>query len=276
MAENQNVAESEEVVVPQIKVVGKKAKSQASGDLIYDIASEVEKLTKDKALKEAQTLALDIETNYFKLGGVLAVIRENTWFEGFETFESYVSQEFGFEERKARYLIKIYSSLVKAMIPWEKVSGLGWTKLKDLAEILTLENVDEWVAKAQNITVKELQALLKGAGTESDASAKTTDDIQTLKFKLKNDQIETVQSALAKAKGEVGTEFDTVALESICGAYLGNAVVLEAKPGNLKELLAKETWEDALSALSDAFPDLDISATVDEAGKTSVEVKVAA
>ena len=57
----------------------------------------------------------------------------------------------GSQGRKARYLISIYDNLVTKMIPWEKVSHLGWTKLKDLAPVLTPENVDEWVAKAEKL-----------------------------------------------------------------------------------------------------------------------------
>lgn len=260
MAESQETGAVVEVA-PETKVVGKTKKQAATGNLIADIASMIEKLEKDKALKLADDLANEVEVNYFKLGGVLTVIRDNAWFEGHASFDIYVSEHFGFEERKARYLIKIYQALVSKMIPWEKVSVLGWTKLKDLADILTLENVDEWVAKALPLNVKELQALLKQAAAgEGASSEKTTDQIVVLKFKLKNDQAETVQSALSKAKGELGTEFDTVALESICGGYLGGSVSIPDQPTKtLEDLMTEIGWEPALKRFSELFPDVNLT-----------------
>ena len=63
--------------------IGKK-KVEKTGNLILDIAHEVESLTKTKALNEAERLAENIEVNYFKLGGVLKLINDNSWFEGFD------------------------------------------------------------------------------------------------------------------------------------------------------------------------------------------------
>ena len=91
-------------------------------------------MTKTKALNMAEQLAENIEVNYFKMGGVLKLINDNSWFEGGST-TSMISctEKYGFQGRKARYLIAIYDNLVTKKIPWEKVSHLGWTKLKDLA-----------------------------------------------------------------------------------------------------------------------------------------------
>lgn len=265
---------------PETKVVGKKGKVTATGNLIADIAAEVEKLTKGKALSLADELANEVEVNYFKLGGVLNVIRENSWFEGYTTFEAYVSEHFGYADRTARYLIKIYQALVSKMIPWEKVSSLGWTKLKELADILTLENVDEWVAKAGPLTVKELQALLKQQGVGEGAEpVTTTSTFTTLKFKVANDQAEVINSALSKAKAENGTEFDNVALERICGGYLAGNNALEAEPQkSLKDQLAaagvaSEGLTLALNALVEAFPSLDIVAEETDSGAINIVVK---
>lgn len=264
MSDQENAA-SEAVVVeaPETKVVGKAKKVTTTGNLIADIASEIESLKKDKALALADKLYEEGEVSNFKLGGVLTVIRDNTWFEGYESFDAYVSEKFGMKERKARYLTKIYSELVTKQIPWEKVSVLGWTKLKDLVELLTLENVDEWVAKALPLTYKELMLLIKGAAPEGgEGTSKTTDGIVNLKFKLQPDQAETVQSALSKAKAEVGTEFDTVALETICGGYLGGVIAVEKPQKTVQQLMTEMGWEAALQAYSDLYPEVDIEVKV--------------
>lgn len=240
----------------------------ASTDLIHDIAVEIEGLTKTKALNQAAKLAEDIEANYFKLGGLLKLIQQEQWFDGFATFDAFVAERFGFAVRKAMYLISIYTNLVDKQIPWAKVSGLGWTKLKDLAPVLTLDNLDDWISKASQCTVVELQALIKSsqnAGGGESTSAKTTSDTVTLKFKVHVDQNQSIQTALAKAKGELTTEFDNVALSAICTGYLSNASgVPAATQGtvNLKELFLNAGFEEVLGAFEQAFPLIDLQVDV--------------
>jgi hypothetical protein len=259
-----SVQEQEGAVVteekPETTTIGKK-KTEKTGNLILDIAHEVESLTKVKALNLAENLAENIEVNYFKLGGVLKLINDNSWFEGnFQGFDEFVYEKYGFQGRKARYLISIYDNLVTKQIPWDKVSHLGWTKLKDLAPVITPENVDEWVAKAEKCTVLELQALLK-AGQPSEGgekTAKTTDEVVKMTFKLKPDQSDIVNQALAKAKGELHTEYDTVALENICAGYVGGTSQV-SKPFSLDEVIQTTGFEPLLKRVSEMFPMYDIT-----------------
>lgn len=258
-AQVQEQATAQEVAV--------KAKTKGTGNLIHDVAVEIEHLTKTKALNQADKLAEDIEANYFKLGGVLKLILSQQWYEGFASFDAFVLEKFGFQVRKAHYLIQIYTNLVDKQIPWEKVSGLGWTKLKDLAPILTLENLDEWIAKASNVTVMELQAMIKaslGQG-QGESSSSTTSNTVTLKFKLHSEQAESVQTALAKAKGELSTDFDNVALAGICTGYLANAsgvsggAAPSADPEQLKALFLQMGWAEVLTVFDSAYPLIDLS-----------------
>lgn len=264
--ENQGAEQAQDATQEQVVETKSKTKTKTTtGDLIYDTAVEVNGLSKTKALNMAENLSENIEANYLKMGGVLKVISDNGWFEGYESFDVFVYEKFGFQARKARYLMQIYVDLVDKQIPWEKVKDLGWTKLKDLAAILTLDNVDEWVAKASGVTVLELQAMLK-AKPESGGAEKTTDDIVKLKFNVKQDQAETIQHALAKAKGEVGTEFDTVALENICALYLGgNMGALQSGGGDVKAVMAALGWEASIQAFGELFPQIDIQVSIPEA-----------
>lgn len=253
------------------------AKTKATGNLIHDVAVDIENLTKTKALNQAEKLAEDIEANYFRLGGVLKLILSQQWYEGFASFDAFVLEKFGFQVRKAHYLIQIYTQLVDKQIPWEKVAALGWTKLKDLAPVLTLENLDEWIAKASPCTVMELQAMIKASlnpGTDG-ASSTTTSDSVVLKFKLHNEQAEAVQSALAKAKGELTTDFDNVALAGICTGYLANASAVNAAPAgevDLKAMFLSMGYEAVLIAFDAAFPliNLEVEATAYEESLASM------
>lgn len=235
-----------------------KSKSKHTGDIILDTASEIENLTKLKALNYADQLAEKVEVEYFRLGGVLKVIFDNAWFEGYESFGAFVAARFGFQERKARYLMEIYEALVSKQIPYEKVKGLGWTKLKELAKILTLENVDEWVAKAGPASVSELQAMIKAQTPAGEKGSATSSDVETFKVKLKKDQIEVVHSALSKAKADAQTEYDNVALERICGGYIAGVTGIAAT-FDPKSWIAEVGWHKALEMVNEAFPKLDIN-----------------
>lgn len=266
----------------EVAAVGKpKVKVEKSTNLIGTIASEVESLSKIKALHEAERLGETVETSYFKLGGVLKLIQDNSWFEGFESFDKYVYETFGFMPRKAAYLMQIYTDLVTKAIPWEKVSHLGWTKLKDLSGTLTVENVDEWVAKAEKLTVLELQAALKAApGEEGKPSGKSTDEMVKLKYNVKADQAETITKAIEKARGEVGTDFDTVALENICAGYLaGNSALtgsgtFDPATADLAQIVAARGMNDVLQAVANAYPQYNI--TVEEVKAEAAETDAAA
>jgi len=252
-----------ETPVETTPVIGKK-KVEKTGNLILDIAHEVEGLTKTKALNLADSLSENIEVNYFKLGGVLQIINDNSWFEGFDFFDDFVYEKYGFQGRKARYLISIYDNLVKKEIPWEKVSGLGWTKLKDLAPVLTQENVDEWVAKAEKLTVVELQAAIKASKPQDDtATPKTTDEVVKITFKFKVDQADIVNQALSKAKGELHTEYDTVAMENICSGYVGGTSGVE-KSFDLDEVIEATGFEPLLKRIAELFPQFDITVAPSE------------
>lgn len=239
-----------------------KGKGKQVDNLFMVVASDVEKCNQEEALAQALALANGVEEGYFRLGGFLKVIQEKAWFEGFETFADYVQETFGFKERKARYLMDIYTYLVDKQIPWESVSHIGWTKLKDLAPIITLENLAHWVEKAETLTVSELQQLIKGTDAVEE-KVKTTDDVSKITFKLKNDQIEVVQTALAKVKAETGTEYDNSAIEMICASYLaGTTGTINVTGGTQKtpQEIMKELGADAVVALLDeVFPDVEIT-----------------
>jgi hypothetical protein len=77
-------------------------------------------------------------------------------------------------------------------------------------------------------------------------------------FKLKADQNTLVTSALQKAKGELSTEFDTVALEGICSGYLGgNSAV--SKGYDLDTVIKDTGIEVMLTRISELFPEFDIN-----------------
>lgn len=232
-----------------------KAKTRQDIDFFAENQTKIEGLTKAKALSEAIKCARNIDDNSFVLGGILKRIHENNWYEEYGTFAEYVLENFGFKERKARYLMEIYEELTFNRIPWEKVSVLGWTKIKMLCKILSIDNVDEWVEKASTMSVKELDAVLNAKDEDAeDKNTSTENSVKNMTFKLHSEQIDSVNAALSKAKADFGTEYDNVALESICNSYLGDTQAVD-----IVALLQGMDLEAACEAMGLAFPDADIT-----------------
>jgi hypothetical protein len=266
------------------KLVKGATKVAKKNDLFVEVASEVEHLTRAKAFTLVSNLLEDVESNHFRLGGVLSLIqekssKEDTWLDGTTSFRDLVQEKFGLHYRKAMYLIAIYRNLVEKQIPWESVKGLGWTKLKELAPILTPKNVEVWAKKAEKMTVLQIIESVKKAQAKggSDAVMGKTSTVTTMTFKVHEDQKDVIRNALDKAKKATKTEYDTVALHNISAGYLGNAITIEVveteakapkelskkeKAVLLKELMAEVGYEEVLTVFEKVFPKIDLDVTV--------------
>lgn len=247
-------------------------------DLFVKVAKETENLTEKQAFEQVRELAADIEQNSFRLGGVLAVILDKGYVGEYDNFKSLVQDRFGIHYRKAMYLINIYTNLVQKQIPWSVVKDLGWTKLKELAPILTQKNAESWAKRAKGLTVLQLQeAVRKALGKGGDASNKGGGNVGTITFKVHDDQRDTIREALDKAKKETKTEVDTVALTNICTAYNGGAVEVELsekakgkeptkkeKQATLKALFTDLGYRPVLKVFEEVFPNIDLTVEVKE------------
>lgn len=249
-----------------VKIKPMKTKKEKTDDLLVLMVQEISALSAEEAINAVPSLLNGADESYFRLGGVLSVIQTNKFFdaEGFTTFKEFVEQKIGLPYRKAMYWIQIYEKLVESGVSWNKVKDVGWTKLKDLASILTVDNVDEWVTRAMNSTTIQLQeAIAKAKSNTLTSSGLTPEDdkpseVTTFTVKVHALQKVVIREAVDKAKIESGTEFDGVALENICHNYLAGGNV--NKPVPLIDFLKKYTPEDALSAFEAAYPDLEVTA----------------
>ena len=267
-----------EVLMPSEtkKKVKKPAAGKASAvlkDELEVMAHELETMDKDTAFAAVAPLMEVVDSNYIRLGGVLAVIQANEWWEseGYETFRDLIEKKFGLlRYRKAMYLIQIYDDLIKSGVAWEDVKSLGWCKLKEVSPIITKSNCAEWVAKAEKLTVLQLREVVQKAVAKLEAGQaapvadeEATSTTTTITFKVHSDQKQTIKLAIEKAKGETKTEFDAVALEGICINYLGGGKVTK-KPKSIKELVRDLDPMKVLEALVDLHPELEIAVTTTE------------
>ena len=235
-------------------------------DVINDIAFSMLNITREEALDQIPNLIGSIDFTYFRLGGILSQVQNNGWYSasGYETFRDFVKGEYNMEYRKARYLMAIYVSLVESGVSWEKIKHLGWTKVSLLSPILNNVNVDSWVKIAEAATVLQLAEAVKlGKGTVAGINAKIeppTNPVTTVTFRVHADQKEVIMSALSKMKADISTEFDSVALETICLSSLSEdpPVVL----GDLHTVMGGSSWETVLSEFEKLWPEVDIQVTI--------------
>ncbi len=256
-----------EVVLEKPDVSEAESAVVVADDMIAKTVHEIENLNNVKAFKLVATLQDNVEHDNFRLGGVLSMIQNQGWFmeKTYDNFRAYVENETSLAYRKATYLIQIYNGLAQSGVPWEKVKHLGWTKLKELASVLTLETVDDWVPLAEEMTTAQLieHIKLSTAGTaEGGPAAIEKSDITTITFKLHATQKETIKEALAKCKHESGTDVDTQALENICLDFLGGTAKPKAK--SFKEQMASKSLEEVLEVMSEVFPDINLEVGVPE------------
>lgn len=232
-------------------------------DLIVASSTEVENLTKARALKLAPELIEAEGINDFKLGGVLQRIQEEKWWEGddYESFKDYIETGLGLPYRKCMYLVNIYEKLVAAGIKWSDVKSIGWSKLRFIIDLLTEDNVAEWVKRADTMNSLEIQEYVKGlkeGKTKTDDNGdEVTTKVSSMVFKVHPDQKETIKEALAKKKEESGTEHDNVALEQITLGYIeGNIGKPKVTVAAVKKFLAGMTAEKAAALVISVHPSL--------------------
>jgi hypothetical protein len=178
--------------------------------------SDVVKQTCDRTSQEIRNRVTELKTiideSYFEMAGVLYNVYNKKLFIdwGHADFEEYCNAELDFSLRKAQYLISIwyyFGVQVADETVLAKVAGLGWSKVKELVNVVTPSNCDEWVEKAAKLSAIELKELtretLSGAIASGTEEGEPAEKLHTIQFKLYDEQYKNVVDALKNA-GELG------------------------------------------------------------------------
>ena len=231
-------------------------------------------LTQKQALAWTPELLNDREANTFQLGGALFIIRnEGYWKTETDpddwTFNHFLEDTYGLKPRKAAYLITTYEGIVNSDVSWDELSDITWTNLREIAPLLmpghgtpkkvlaAAKNNAKLIDLAASCThVQLLNALLPLKGKHVGSSGNKANTF-TKVLKLHQDQLETYEIAVGKAKAELETEFDTVAVDAICMSYMAGG-----KLSSLKAIMEKAGWEDVLDTFGNLWPEIEVNVTV--------------
>ena len=172
-------------------------------------------LVREQVLK----VKTEIEKGSVELAKYVHEIYSNAYYIdwGYATFEKYCHEELGIKYRKARYLVMIVNTVRDLKLDWDKVTGVGWSKIRVIAPVMTTENKDEWMDAAGDRSVRDLVEDVKGARVDVEAAPPKT---VTLKFYLSEDAGAIILDAIDRAKQITETDSQSVALEHIAYEWI--------------------------------------------------------
>lgn len=137
--------------------------------LVLEAEKEEDKIDTTNIREKTLEIKDNINKYYTELCQNLWLIQKKQLFKGwgYPSFREYGSKELEFGGTKAIYLASIWNNLAvnQDKLVFDKVMELGWTKGKELARVVTRENLSEWVNKAKHLRVealvKEIRTFIK-------------------------------------------------------------------------------------------------------------------
>lgn len=145
----------------------------------------------------------------------------------FATFEEYCQVECGCSRRTAFYLRDIYRTyVVELELPEEMLSGLQWSKAKELVTIIDKENYEDLLNETADMTVTAVKDFVKA--TKAARMGKTTAETEVVRtvtksFKLNEDQASALEQSLEIAGKLSGSEKAPAQLDFIISDFLASA-----------------------------------------------------
>ena len=220
-----------------------KTKTEVGTASVSTVKLPREKVVRDKLLEAKGAL----ENGYLEMAQLIseAFHKEFHLKWGFGTFREYCEQELEIGYHKATYFMDIWDKVKTLELPKGKVTKLGWTRMKDIAAVVTKENAEELLEKASHMSSRELTETVKTM-RKSDTTKKDKGVPVTVTFSVKMGESEhrVVLDAIEEAKKLLETDQTTLALETICSDWM------EAKGGQP----SVTALEDYIAYLESVFP----------------------
>lgn len=159
-----------------------------------------------------------IEENYAELARLLHEVNGNGYWSswGFVSFQEYCESELELQYRKARYLVSIAEAVARARVSWDRIVHIGWTKMRTIAPLLTNDNSDLWLDRAETCTQDQLVQMTKDVSSGTSEVSVSPQRIVNVQLRMNEDQSSIILDAVDHAKRLVGADSIVPALEHIC------------------------------------------------------------
>jgi len=211
-----------------------------------DLDKAIKKAKDENQLKDAdlRQQVLDrrklVEESYWELSVLLHQVYHGCSYQGwgYDKWKDYVEQELDFRLRKAQYLVGIqdwFGTMDPNIREW--VKSIGWTRAKELINVVSEENAAEWMNKLKGKTLKEILEIVEADKTAHDGQTSISDggggddsgNVKPTKiaFKVFSGQRENIEGAIEKAMLIGETKKPEVGLDLICTEYMNTSVGVE-------------------------------------------------
>lgn len=219
-----------------------KTKTEVGTASVSTVKLPREKVVRDRLLEAKGAL----ENGYLEMAQLIseAFHKEFHLNWGFGTFREYCEQELEIGYHKATYFMDIWDKVKTLELPKSKVTKLGWTKMKDIAAVVTKENAEELLEKASSMSSRELTETVKTMRKSDPNKDKNVPVTVTFSVKMGESEHRVVLDAIEEAKKLLETDQTTLALETICSDWM------EAKGGQP----TVTALEDYIAYLENVFP----------------------
>lgn len=200
-----------------------KQKVEGKTEQAAEVGASTKQLPRAEMVRQAILEAHKaIETNYIALAQLLSEAYHKEFYTewGFKDFREYCETELDIHYRKAMYLVDIWDKVKSLGLSKAKVAKLGWTKMKDIASVVTAENQAEWLEKADKMTSRELTEAVQVSRKADTSQAGPVPTITTMTFRLSEAEANIITEALEEAKKLTETDNAVMALEIICQDWL--------------------------------------------------------
>ncbi len=102
-----------------------------------------------------------VMARYLRIGRNLHIVSKNKLYEqlGYETFESWRAQpEISLSRATSYALMKVFEVFIERLkVDADRLAGVDYTKLYNISQFVTAENVDEFLTKVKSLSRSDLQ-----------------------------------------------------------------------------------------------------------------------
>ena len=174
----------------------------------------------EDVMQRAKRLVQTIDRSIWDLGKAISEILDKQLylygFPAYSSFDNFADVELGFGSRKAAFYAQIFRTFFAAELGPGEINHLGSTKCRLLARVITIDNKDFWIKKAEELTTRQLENAIMKKGGLADGKLGSIN----IPYYDEETKITWVESQTLAAK-MTGCDSMAAALEVLCYEFLG-------------------------------------------------------
>lgn len=167
-------------------------------------------------------LSHKLQENYMELAQLLDETYEQAYYLkwGYGSFPEFCNEELSIKYRRARYLVLIAKTVRRLGLDWDRIVGIGWTKMRSITSLLTDENYGKWLDQAEELTTDQLVQVVKDSKGSQTPVVDQTPQIISMQLRMNEDEASVILEMIDRTKLLIGTDSIVTALAHVAYEYL--------------------------------------------------------